>query len=432
MLKIDEVSKNEFKKKNYRSWDPELIKNLTISNVELNEIAPNKPKAQEGSSKGSTRAQEGSSKGSTRVQEGSSKGSTRVQQYVDLEPAIPLKTPKAEEQTHLENKRKLIEKLSPNESNFLTLIVNICAQNGTLSTGDICSKEIDSYLGIPRNSRETTIKRLKKKDLIFREKGKKGIHATLNISITNEVKNIFLNLLKFKSEYSILLDDNSSIQRVQQGFKNPISSSSSNSSTTIPNDWQKIDCSHLAQAFSKLTTSGQFFTKGSLNAIYKKAGEKLTAEQVQNSIDQFAYGLEYFKDTEPYASMKKPGACLVDWLKNGDVFIEPRYLTPEEQTLKIVYDNLLEKFESEKKEYFLTWLNHDRHKKYDEIEKTMGSTEFYDDRIFEEKASDIFINQIWPQKRKELAQKMLGDNNLELIEKFEIINGAVAEQESES
>ena len=89
--------------------------------------------------------------------------------------------------------KKMITELSSNEKKILFFVVFECAKKGTLSTGDVLSKDVDGMIGILRNSRETAVERLKKRGLIKREKGKPGLYATLNFCINEIIKEEVLN-----------------------------------------------------------------------------------------------------------------------------------------------------------------------------------------------------------------------------------------------
>ena len=102
--------------------------------------------------------------------------------------------------------------------------------------------------------------------------------------------------------------------------------------------------------------NGQFFDKGSLKAIFNENGGELTPEQIQFSLDSFAYGLEHHFNEAPYRTMKEPGAVLFKKLKQGEIWDEPRYLTPSELELKKYYDNICVAFAKNEKQQRLQHL----------------------------------------------------------------------------
>jgi predicted transcriptional regulator len=91
--------------------------------------------------------------------------------------------------------RKIILRLAPSEKKVLMLVVNICSSKNSLKTGDIESEDFDGYLEFSRNSRETAIKRLCKKGVLKRGKGRRGASGELNLSISGLVFSLATEIL---------------------------------------------------------------------------------------------------------------------------------------------------------------------------------------------------------------------------------------------
>lgn len=112
-----------------------------------------------------------------------------------------------------------ISKLSGLEQKIFFLVHDVCIDRKSINTGDIISIHFDRAIAANRNSRETAIKRLVKKGLIHRNKGKSGANATLNFSINEIIKNETLRFINNNSKYEVL---NSRIERSYPGYKRNI------------------------------------------------------------------------------------------------------------------------------------------------------------------------------------------------------------------
>src|SRR5262249_33735766 len=135
---------------------------------------------------------------------------------------------------------------------------------------------------------ETALKRLIKKGLILREKGKTGKNGLLNIAMSEAVKNEAIKYIHgYQFEDEVLNKGSVRVQtdlpnRVQLGFKNSLYSSNNinKTTTTLPEEWKKIN-------FSPLEAIG--FSEQHLFDIYTNSLCDPTV--VQESIYHFAFGL---------------------------------------------------------------------------------------------------------------------------------------------
>jgi hypothetical protein len=195
------------------------------------------------------------------------------------------------------------------------------------------------------------------------------------------------------------------------------------SASTLPTDWDNIDLTQLLTTLKDLNLkSPQFFGKAQLKIIYMSAGNKLTSFDVQRSIKLFAYGLKHYHNQPPYINMNSPAAILLETLKNGDEWVENRYLTDEEMALYKVYINLKKRIDDDLNRYFYRWLNIDKDKKFKFYKSKMGSTDYFDDRVFEEKAKKDFIDNIWPEEKKSAIIDILGLVDESVLNRFELIS----------
>ena len=201
--------------------------------------------------------------------------------------------------------------------NVLKLIIDICSQINALETGCIPSKDFDNYLKINRNTRETALKRLCKKELISRKKGKGGPNGYINISITNKIIASFntekINLNKFNFQN---MDDGNN-QGSKTEFNNAIYSNN-NITTNLPDEWNDIDIEPLKHIGFTITQIRQLIQKNH-------------PDVVQESIYHFAYGLQHSEKTKSYNS---PLNVLMGVLSKGGAWGEPGYKSPQELAME--------------------------------------------------------------------------------------------------
>lgn len=349
---ILEKRKKKFVKKAYRPWnlsgkgEAPSVKESTPAQVEKPTVPANPPKVEpveqtvpevektptistssKGSELGFNRVQKGSKLEFNRVHKGSNKsslefnkGSTRVQLNPNSDQTLQL----CDEQYLL---KKSIKKLSGNERKIFFFIVEICSLKGTLNTGEMLSEDMDEILQMPRNSRETCLKRLKKKGLIIRGTGRRGKNSTVSFSLTEAVKIEALNQLSVtQAEKNVI--KNMLGDRVQQGFKDDIYSSSNiNTTTNLTDDWKNIDIEPLRHINFSETQLQQLIGKNS-------------PEVVQDSIYHFAFGLKHSPKTQQYA---EPLNVFMGVLRKGGAWVEDKYRSPQE----IAQEKMLERKRAE-------------------------------------------------------------------------------------
>lgn len=184
MPRIDDLKNKSKKKQTFRAYDPDILEKLKIS----------KPSAD-------TKIEE-RVEPLKKVKEKTSL-ETKKKKEVELKPIDDdkeLKVPKKKEQDLNKKKYNLdfnvnnqsdisfkIRCISETEKKVMRNVYDICKKRNSDNTGDILSMQFDAQLEISRNSRETAIKRLSKKGLLQRNKGRAGKYGVLNLSISSEV-----------------------------------------------------------------------------------------------------------------------------------------------------------------------------------------------------------------------------------------------------
>lgn len=362
MPRIDtENLKTGFKKKEYRAWDNNLLETLKIPKEKRDEEPltqpPKKPSTTQtienveknqpvdlGFNQGSIRVQQESNQGSIEVQSGFNKSSIEVQSGFN-QGSIRVQV---EDQNRVQlgfNKDtcgidSLIRKLGGNEQKIFFYLIEICIAKGSLSTGEIPGKTIMATVGTTRNGMETALKRLRKKGLILREKGKTGKNGLINITLSEVVKNEAIKYMHTHQSEQVIFNQGSiRVQaqqgnKVQLGFNNAIYSSSYNKNTTtvLPDEWEKIN-------FSPLESIG--FAEQHLLDIY--SANICDASVVQESIYHFAFGLE-----EGRHNYDSPLKVFVGRLRKGNAWIESNYESPKDKALKALFER--KKAEKEKRD----------------------------------------------------------------------------------
>ena len=342
--------KSKFVKKEYRPWDlggnsfdksidktnapvakedPQGPDQIDTANVaqEIDKknliLEPNKSSIE--SFKSSTRVHSGSTKvqnTENEVQQEFNKGFIKAQNVLNQEQTYPLK-----EDISI---RKAIAMLTGNEQKLFFFVIQCCASNGTSSTEWVISSEFDSNLGMPRNSRETAIKRLTKRELLIRNRGKRGRNGVITLSVPEDVKTEALSYITSHR----LFGEFKAQQEFNKGFYN--SSSYINTTTEIRNElpsaWLNIDYSDLEHIGFATTQIKQLHDQN-LN----------TPEGVQVSINHFAFGLANNPDFKKYSDPRK---ILMGVLRKGGLWTEKNYVSPQEMAQR----NLIEhkKAESER------------------------------------------------------------------------------------
>ena len=370
MPRIDDlaVSKKVFKKKEYRSWDGNLIDTLKLkkdvepsadnnesssvsakqsvavkSSIEERSTAQEKTLdrqestgfianligVQSGFGKGSSVVQLESNKGSSKAlsefnqdsneaQLKSSNGSPEVQKNADFEVHPGLMT----DRNFI---RTAIQRLSGNEKKIFFFAINICSQKGSLSTGEINGNDFNKIIETTRNGRETALKRLCKKGLVQRERIRCGIGGAISLVTSELIKTDALNYLNTNMAGEELLTNLGS-NAVRLEFKNPLYSSiyninnntnTDNKNKNLPEEWLAIDISPLENICFSTTQLRQLVDKN-------------IPEAVQDSINHFAYEIELNPD-----KYKTPLNVLMGVLRKGNTWTAPKgYESPKDKALR--------------------------------------------------------------------------------------------------
>jgi predicted transcriptional regulator len=297
-----------------------------------------------------------------------------------------------------------ILKLSGVQRDILEFLTEICLINNSNETGPIETTLITQNVKTTYGTVKTSIRRLVDKELIERKKGKTAKGGYINLIVYEQVRKIILAVRnKTKPQFFINDKENilsNSIDNKKDIVSNHSSSNYINTTTTdnksddLPEEWNNI-------TFDALSDIG--FSKTQIKQLYKL--NITTPEIVQESINHFAFGIQYNDLNNKYS---KPLNVLMGVLRKGEGWIEPNYKSPKE----IAQEQFLEQKKKERErmkkleqEAFELAFN-EWHEQLTEHEKTdIGGTdpEYKNQRIVtpEDRIKDYFTKKVWPDKKNE-------------------------------
>jgi len=325
MPRIDDLKIQEkvFKKTDYRSWDGNLLEKLKLTD-DVNPPSPQeiKPKDRE-----TTVKREKQKVGKNKA----SKASTnRVQLGFMVDRAVV---------------QKLISKLEGNEKKIFFHAINICSIKGLLSTGEIIGEELNKTISTTRNGRETAIKRLSKKGLLKRNKGKTGVNGTLCLYVNELIKSEALNYLSTHASEQAFLPN---LEPVQEGGYNGtllgFNSAICGSKTTNKNN-STTDLSNMQSEIDLIPLAEIGFTENHLEQIFNQCD--YSVEMVQESIYHFAFDLEYNNKAKKIKT--SPLSFFMGILKKHGPYVAPEnYESPQDKAMRIYIEQ--QKAQREKRE----------------------------------------------------------------------------------
>lgn len=210
-------------------------------------------------------------------------------------------------------------KLAGVQKNILNFVVDISMVRKCFETGPIETSTIALYTKSSTGVVKISIKRLIDKGFISRNKGKQAKGGYINLSISEDIFNAVTEQRKKYNSISNSADLISSI-RYQLDNESLYSSNSNIKTNTtkkaeqLPDEWQVIN-------FDALSHIG--FNKTQVKQLIDKSDPEL----VQESINHFAYGIEYNPKFQKY---EDPLNVLMGVLRKGQGWFEKDYRSPKE------------------------------------------------------------------------------------------------------
>ena len=272
---------------------------------------------------------------------------------------------------------------SKKESELVTLIFDQCKNIGSLISPPIRTTEIRSALNI-------TPERVR--NLIFRITKKGGINIVQHKSGQNAYRVFEMPLSLYQTMIEKQGNQLSNDPLAKPLASAPYSSSSDIKTTTtdLPDEWKNINCIPL-----KVINFGAMELKN----IYRKCPRHIDHLVIQDSINQFAFGLK--NNPDRYKNMKAPSGILVKNLCEGNPWIENDYVSPEEK-LRIEKESRITKLIEQqfKEPKFIEWFNNleqsERENMVPSVLKNGVSYRVSKSVYEKEHALRYFENKCWP------------------------------------
>jgi len=217
-------------------------------------------------------------------------------------------------------KPEIIARLYGIRKKLMFFFVDLCEARGKLDTGPITAETLIEASGSTYKTIKKVLQIMIEDSLIKRMQGKRGKGGFSVLLISKEIKE---SVLKYKK---IIMPEPSNT-------KNNISSAErtnfvTNNLNDLPEVWKEIDLKPLKNIGFSETQLKQLFTKN-LNV----------PEVVQESIYQFAFGLEHNPKTKEYNKEgKNPLNVLMGVLRSGGQWTENDYETPQQRSLRILLE----------------------------------------------------------------------------------------------
>ena len=327
-------------------------------------------------------------------------------------------------QINYDNGVKVIKQLCGLQKKTLLFIVEECRANSVLNTMPITNESLRELLKTDAHSVKTTIHRLVKKGLIFRQEGKKGNGGYSVFSISETVRTVVLEInrqLELCNKLSPFLDSYHSTKNssISKQLVNPLvndfavcSSYNINTTTNVPEIFQKID-------YSPLANFG--FDESHIIQIYREYTKNpeiaLTTEIIQNSINALAFDL---KHNDVAGSFKNsPTVVLTALLKKGQPYSSKtphKVLSPREEAMQEYIaaqekrHHKIQELENKTKEFELQeWLKSLSEQELATFAPKDCCPEGMPEKVYQTSrrkkaltaAKEYFITMLWPQKLSE-------------------------------
>lgn len=195
-----------------------------------------------------------------------------------------------------ESSRQILISLTGLQKNLFNYVLDLCISRDSTSTGFICTQVMARSIGCSYESAKVTLKRLIKKGLIIRLKGKTSIGGFINLEIPKDIKMIAMDLgnnlenslgNKLGNDLGNRLENDSDRRRRVNNI--------SSSSRDVIDEWD-FDLS----SFEKFG-----FDKGRLKQVINMG--KYTPQEVEQSLIEFEHDFVNGKTKD----IKKPAPYLL-------------------------------------------------------------------------------------------------------------------------
>lgn len=285
-------------------------------------------------------------------------------------------------------------KLSGIQKIILNFIIDFCTFRNSLETGPIETAVLATYAKATIGVIKISLKRLIDKGFVIRNQGKQAKGGYINLSITSEIYN---SVIEQRKKSNNVINPTEFINTIRYQIDNNDSYNSSYNKNTItkkieniPNEWLEIN-------FDSLNSIG--FNKTQIKQLIDKNEPAL----VQESINHFAFGLEYNPKFKKY---EDPLNVLMGVLRKGQGWFEKNYRSPKEiaqqQLLEIKKGEIARKKEMEEEAYKIALTDWQQNLSPDDLE-TIAPAKKTNGEIMPQSAkiSLYFKENVWPNLKAE-------------------------------
>jgi len=323
------------------------------------------------------------------------------------------KIKKIENSNYFDETKSFFTSYSGLHKEILILLHNLCSHTGKNLTPPVTADYLSSQLGNNIATIRSAISRLKRRgaiELVDYKDGRSGwSRYKLDDNLFRDMSLLSKNNYRESQSDIVLTAKSVSTGKIGASLK------TEKDNDEIPAEWRNIKLNSLNKVLSKYHNT---FSIRQLISVYRSEGKKLSDKQIQDSIDQFSYGLNNFPE-EGFYKRQKPVASLLEHLKEGRSFVEPRYLTNEDKIVYNIYKKLMVDLEENKMSEFSKWISTDKEKKEKYYKSKKGSTEHWDEKVFVMDAKKDFFDHQWSSYKKSRIKEFITDT--ERLAKFENI-----------
>jgi hypothetical protein len=215
-----------------------------------------------------------------------------------------------------------IKKLAGIQKNLFWHILNVCSARGVLDTGNILSLDLANAANCSIGSAKTSLIRLLEKHLVIRFQGKASRGGHMVLGITKEIQAAAIQAQQALYNPLKMTKTDNNTGNITNNMSSYSSSNiyKNNTTTSLPEDWKKINFEHL---------SSIGFSETQLRQLHDS--HSTIPEIVQDAINRFAYSLENNEKVKAYSD---PLNVLMGVLRKGQRWNEPNYIPPKELALR--------------------------------------------------------------------------------------------------
>lgn len=219
-----------------------------------------------------------------------------------------------------------VKKLSGIQKNIFLYIIKLCAARGTLDTGNLLAIDLANAANCTTGSAKTSLIRLVEKQVVIRHPGKASRGGHMVLGITREIQAAAIQAQQaLFNPLKMGLSGNETGNNTDNNSSYSSSINKNITTTSLPDDWKRID-------FEPLAKIG--FTETQLRQLLNC--HSTSPEIVQESIFHFAFALEHKEKIKAYS---EPLNVLMGVLRKGQIWHEADYISPQELSLQTFLDD---------------------------------------------------------------------------------------------